>query len=252
MLALIETRVVNKTAIEETTLLGMRCLRVMLPAGRGRRINAKTLKAAAEALKERGAFRLCFEKGFEHENAFPHGSFTRAGPETYRAAVAGKALKAAGGRCAALFAPQITPVCETALLELCAFFERVMIKLDSGGEQVCRSLERLTGAAAINDPSEKMLLDADAAVFFSRPAEAVKLSEKCAAYSAASRFPDNVCCRRIIERAVPAVRPEAEILQRYDEEVILSEALFSGAVKPEELEIVSLKRLDSLKPGLYN
>jgi len=245
MLGLIETGESGKMQTEKLSLLGMRCLRVRVAAGRGGAPTAKGLSGAAKYLKENGVFRICPEEDFECGEAFGRAGFVFADAGTYRAAVAGKALAAAGGRCAAVFAPQLTPVCEKPFLEMCAHFERVMLKLDSGGEGVCLALERLTGVSALNDPSKKMLAEADAAVFFSAPMSTVRLSKKCMAYSVRLPFPSNVKCRRIIDHAVPGIKLPGDISERYCEEKILSEALLAGTLKADELEIVSLKQLDS-------
>lgn len=232
-------------SLDYVRIFGMKVLKmsIFLPDILRDRKKLKRLEYAAEKLSSENIRRVIFHNNFSERDFFFKKNIHEASGRYLFECIAGDAAGIIGGRCAAFFSKHLYPREEQALLKLCARFKRVLVKVEYGGEHVCRNMRNRLGLAVIEDPSPVKLLEADVAVFFDEPKKYSVLSDSCVAVAVEASILNMVSYKKCLISVLPDLNNSLTrtMPEGYDRSALLSEALIRGAVDQTRLKIDKLR-----------
>ncbi len=252
MLAIIESvsekgdlNIKKGVSLTYVRIFGMKVLKmsILLPDILSDRKKLKRLEYASENLLSENITRVIFHSSFSERNFFFNKNIYEASGRYLFECIAGDAAGKIGGRCAAFFSKRLYPREEQALLKLCARFKSVLVKVEYGGEHICRNMRNRLGLAVIEDPSPAKLLEADVAVLFDEPKSYTVLSDSCVVVAIEASILNMLSYKKSLVSVLPELDNSLTrtMPEGYDKSALLSEALIRGAVDQTKLKIDKLR-----------
>ena len=225
-------------------ILGMKALRVRLEAMPDIRPAAlkKRIHLAASVLRRQGIRKLCFKESFPYKEPSLWESFIEMDSvflyETMAGQIASR-ISGDGEKTAAFFARRVLEREEKALLSLCRNYRYILVSIETGGPGVCSNIRRKFGISVVERPTERQLLGADTALFFSPPRQVTILSDECVAIAVSGTNLKNVKYNKSITGATFKISgiSHNSIPTGFPPEPLISEAMLRNKVRADNISI---------------
>ncbi|NLA85831.1 MAG: hypothetical protein GX847_00825 [Clostridiales bacterium] len=234
----------------ETVVLGMRVMHVTIDISPEMPLKTirKRIGCAAELMRAKRAGKVLFFNNFPYREHVLWEGFDEMNEERLTEQLAGKIASAfAGGdKVAALFARRLTGEAERVFSALCRDFKYIMAAVEADEGRLYQALGKKLGISVIGHPTEKQLLKADVAVFFSPPTCQTVLPDKCVAIPVNKEAMKGVVCRRAVS-GLTVELPDGrmtDIPKGFAPEPLITAAIEAGTLDPGEIMVRSLEFSD--------
>lgn len=228
-------------------ILGMRVLYITVDKTPSMRTGTvqKRIQFAVSRMRTERVGKVQFTKNFPYRELILREGFDEIDESHLMELFTGKIVSALSGadKAAAFFANRLIGNAERVFCDMCSQFRYVMATLESDGTRLIAALGRRLGISIIGQPTEKQLLKADVAVFFSPPRLTTVLPDHCIAVPVTGAAPDGVVCRKFVSGVTVELAngKTPDIPDGFDHEPLFAAAMDAGTLRGEDVRLSDIK-----------